>query len=77
MRSQFYCISCHDLTFNLLNLIAFYNLCLQDNWDDDDEDPNSQQSGTSSGPKVEKKNKKRLAGKIAEKEVSQKLACLE
>jgi translation initiation factor 3 subunit J len=44
---------------------------IKDNWDDEDEDPASTQSATSSGPKVEKKNKKRLAGKIAEKEREQ------
>jgi len=44
---------------------------IKDNWDDEEEDPTSSQSATSSGPKVEKKNKKRLAGKIAEKEREQ------
>jgi len=40
---------------------------VKDNWDDEEEEPTSTTSATS-GPKTEKKNKKRLFGKIAEKE---------
>jgi len=48
----------------------------KDNWDDEEEEQASTASGTSAGgPKPEKKNKKRLIGKIAEKEVLH-LKCL-
>ncbi|CAL8089364.1 unnamed protein product [Orchesella dallaii] len=43
---------------------------VKDNWDDEEEEQ-STASATSSAPKVEKKNKKRLIEKIAEKEKEQ------
>ncbi|ODM94525.1 Eukaryotic translation initiation factor 3 subunit J [Orchesella cincta] len=44
---------------------------VKDNWDDEEAEEASTASGTSGGTKVEKKNKKRLIGKIAEKEKEQ------
>lgn len=44
---------------------------VKDNWDDEEEQESTASGTSTGGPKVEKKNKKRLIGKIAEKEKEQ------